>query len=93
MNEVNAKVDRLNELVTVNNDRIHGYQKAAEETRDPDLRTLFNQYAQQSAGFKMELANERATERGFFPKLCNVYPVRRAGKAIGFIFVLLQLKK
>lgn len=64
MNEVNAKVDRLNELVTVNNDRIHGYQKAAEETRDPDLKTLFNQYAQQSARFKMELANEIDTLGG-----------------------------
>lgn len=58
MNEVKDRVDRLNKLVMVNNDRIHGYKKASEETKDPDLKLLFDQYAQQSSRFKMELAEE-----------------------------------
>lgn len=52
------RIDQLNNLVVVNNDRIYGYQKAAEETEDPDLKMLFDQYSQQSARFKMELADE-----------------------------------
>ncbi|QEC52919.1 uncharacterized protein (TIGR02284 family) [Anseongella ginsenosidimutans] len=64
MNEVQDRVDQLNKLVVVNNDRIHGYQKAAEETKDPDLKMLFDQYAQQSSRFKMELAEEIASLGG-----------------------------
>lgn len=58
MNEVKDRIDQLNKLVMINNDRIHGYRKASEETKDPDLKMLFEQYAQQSARFKMELAEE-----------------------------------
>ena len=64
MNEANERVDELNKLVVVNNDRINGYQKAAEETKDPDLKMLFDQYSQQSSRFKMELAEEIASLGG-----------------------------
>lgn len=64
MNEVKDRVDQLNKLVVVNNDRIHGYQKAAEEAEDPDLKMLFDQYSQQSSRFKMELADEIASLGG-----------------------------
>lgn len=58
MNVSEERIDQLNRLVTINNDRIEGYHKAAEQTHDPDLKTLFGQYAEQSARFKMELADE-----------------------------------
>src|SRR3546814_16181091 len=58
MDQSQESVNRLNKLVVVNNDRINGYKKAAGETKDPDLKTLFDQYSQQSARFKMELAEE-----------------------------------
>jgi len=64
MNDMKERVDQLNRLVVVNNDRIHGYRKAAEETQDPDLRMLFDQYSQQSSRFKMELADEIASLGG-----------------------------
>jgi uncharacterized protein (TIGR02284 family) len=38
----------LNDLIIINNDRYEGYQKAAEETNDADLKVLFDQYSQQS---------------------------------------------
>lgn len=58
MNEARERLDQLRKLVIVNNDRIHGYQKASEETKDPDLKSLFDQYSQQSSRFKMEIADE-----------------------------------
>lgn len=49
--------DTINDLVRINNDRIEGYHKAAEETRDKDkdLCTIFDKMAEQSRGFAEEL--------------------------------------
>lgn len=38
----------LNDLIIINNDRYEGYQKAMEQTKDSDLKTLFSKYSVQS---------------------------------------------
>jgi uncharacterized protein (TIGR02284 family) len=47
----------LNDLVKINNDRIAGYDKAISESKDLDidLKALYVQMKEQSAGFKVEL--------------------------------------
>lgn len=46
----------LNDLVKINNDRIEGYQKAAEQAREnPALQVLFNEKAADSRKFVYEL--------------------------------------
>lgn len=49
-------VDDLNDLVKINNDRIHGYEKAVEDTQDPQLDDLFRHYVIQSKTFRSQLA-------------------------------------
>ena len=59
--ENNEKViDVLNDLVQINNDRIRGYEKAIEDSKneDMDLESLFNQMISQSAQNKRQLINE-----------------------------------
>lgn len=51
-------VDVLNTLVEINNDRIEGYETAAQETEEQDLETLFGRFAQASHKCRQELANE-----------------------------------
>lgn len=51
-------VDALNTLVEINNDRFEGYQTAAKETEEQDLKTLFGRFAQDSSKCRQELANE-----------------------------------
>lgn len=53
-------VEVLNDLVQINNDRIEGYEKAAEETKDidVDLKTIFIKMAEESIKYKIELINE-----------------------------------
>lgn len=60
MNSNEHCVEVLNDLVRINNDRVEGYQKAAEETKaeDSDLRNLFQQLAQESRELKQQLAAE-----------------------------------
>jgi uncharacterized protein (TIGR02284 family) len=55
-NEKTAEV--LNDLVEINNDRIRGYERAANETsaKDADLRSLFDDMAAQSHRFVSELS-------------------------------------
>lgn len=50
-------VQALNELVSINYDRVFGYEKAIEDvgSSDVDLRTLFNQYVSQSRKYVNEL--------------------------------------
>ena len=48
----------LNSLITINNDRIKGYQTALEETKDADLNLLFPQFIQTSKTAKKELETE-----------------------------------
>lgn len=66
MNSNEHCVEVLNDLVRINNDRIEGYQRAAEETKpeDSDLRNLFQQMAQESRQLKQELASEVAHHGG-----------------------------
>lgn len=53
-------VEVLNDLIRINNDRIEGYEKAMNETKDidADLRTLFRRMADQSRQNKVELIQE-----------------------------------
>ncbi len=53
-------VEVLNDLVQINNDRIEGYEKAAEEAKDidVDLKTIFIKMAEESIKYKTELVNE-----------------------------------
>ena len=48
----------LNTLNTINNDRIEGYETAAKETEEQDLKTLFAQFSSTSQKCKQELKNE-----------------------------------
>lgn len=48
----------LNTLITINNDRIEGYETAAKETEEQDLKTLFAQFSSTSQKCKQELKNE-----------------------------------
>lgn len=53
-------IEVLNDLVRINNDRIHGYEKAVEETKDidVDLKSVFRRMADESRQHKAELALE-----------------------------------
>ena len=53
-------VEVLNDLVHINNDRIEGYEKAAEDTKDidVDLKAIFIKMAEESIKYKTELVNE-----------------------------------
>ena len=52
--------DVLNDLIQINNDRITGYERAADEAKkvDIDLIATFNKMADDSRRFKAELAKE-----------------------------------
>ena len=63
--ESNEKVvDALNNLVQINNDRIEGYERAAKETEDSDLKDLFNQMASKSHMMKSQLSSEVVKRSG-----------------------------
>ena len=51
-------IDILNGLVEINNDRIEGYQRASDETKAADLKSLFATMADQSRTFRQQLAEE-----------------------------------
>ena len=53
-------VEVLNDLIQINNDRITGYLKAAEESKDIDidLKAVFNKMADESRQYKSELTQE-----------------------------------
>jgi uncharacterized protein (TIGR02284 family) len=48
----------LNALITINNDRIEGYETASKETEESDLKTLFAGFISNSQKCKMELVRE-----------------------------------
>jgi uncharacterized protein (TIGR02284 family) len=54
----NKQIEVLNTLITINNDRIEGYETAAKETEELDLKTLFAQFTYTSQKCKQELSNE-----------------------------------
>jgi uncharacterized protein (TIGR02284 family) len=41
----------IKDLIVINNDRYEGYKTAAAETKDGELKGLFNTYSEQSRGF------------------------------------------
>jgi uncharacterized protein (TIGR02284 family) len=45
----------LTDLIVINNDRTEGYKTASKETKESDLKDLFNSFATQSQGFAGEL--------------------------------------
>ena len=48
----------LNTLITINNDRIEGYETASKETEEEDLKTMFARFSSTSKKCKQELTNE-----------------------------------
>jgi uncharacterized protein (TIGR02284 family) len=52
------KIDVLNKLITINNDRIEGYQTASNETEERDLKSLFSEFIATSQKCKHELVSE-----------------------------------
>ncbi|MBC7411878.1 MAG: PA2169 family four-helix-bundle protein [Bacteroidia bacterium] len=48
----------LNTLITINNDRIEGYETASEETEEQDLKTMFSNFSATSQKCKKELDAE-----------------------------------
>lgn len=51
-------IDVLNSLITINNDRIQGYETATDETEEQDLKTMFAEFIQTSEDCKEELVTE-----------------------------------
>ncbi|MES2133796.1 MAG: PA2169 family four-helix-bundle protein [Bacteroidota bacterium] len=49
------KINAVNSLIIINNDRSEGYMKAAEEAKDSELKSLFTKFSQQSKTFSNEL--------------------------------------
>lgn len=51
-------IDVLNELVEINNDRVAGYEQAAKEIEEEDLKGVFNKLADDSRKCQDELASQ-----------------------------------
>lgn len=51
-------IDVLNKLITINNDRIEGYETASAETEEQDLKIMFSQFTSTSQKCNQELTNE-----------------------------------
>lgn len=66
LNEKTAEI--LNDLIEINNDRVRGYEKASKETntKDADLRSLFDDMATDSRRYANELSRF-VRERGETP--------------------------
>jgi uncharacterized protein (TIGR02284 family) len=56
--EKEQTIDALNTLITINNDRIEGYETAAKETEEQDLKTFFSELKQTSLHCNKELISE-----------------------------------
>ena len=51
------KIDALNSLIEINNDRISGYETATKEAKEADLKMLFSQHQNTSIKNKTELTH------------------------------------
>ena len=51
-------IEVLNSLITINNDRIEGYETASKQTDEFDLKTMFGQFISTSQKCKQELVTE-----------------------------------
>ena len=59
MENTNEKtVSLLNGLIEINNDRIDGYEKAANEIEDGELKSLFTNFAHDSSQFRGKLISD-----------------------------------
>jgi uncharacterized protein (TIGR02284 family) len=60
MENTQATVEILNDLIQINNDRIEGYQRASKDLKDDDieLKSLFTRLIGQSQGYKLALGTE-----------------------------------
>ena len=60
MDNAERTVERLNDLIKIHNDRVHGYERAIKETPDEqsDLKLLFTSFIGDSHQFKLALATE-----------------------------------
>ncbi len=56
--EKEKTIEVLNTLITINNDRIEGYETASKETDEFDLKTLFERFIATSQKCKQELVRE-----------------------------------
>lgn len=56
--EKEKTIEVLNTLITINNDRIEGYETAAKETEEQDLKLFFSDLKQTSLHFNKELIGE-----------------------------------
>ena len=56
--EKEKTIEVLNSLITINNDRIEGYQTASKETEEFDLKALFSQFISTSQKCQQELVAE-----------------------------------
>jgi len=56
--EKEKTIEVLNTLITINNDRIEGYETAAKETEEQDLKVLFAQFSSTSQKCKNDLVIE-----------------------------------
>jgi uncharacterized protein (TIGR02284 family) len=52
------QVDTLNDLIQICNDGACGYEEAAEDISNKEIKTIFNRLSQQRRGFAEELKNE-----------------------------------
>lgn len=57
-------IEVLNTLITINNDRIQGYETASKETKEQDLKKMFAQFTQTSQKCKQQLVAEVEKLRG-----------------------------
>lgn len=48
-------VNVIKDLIIINNDRYEGYNTAAKETKDADLKSMFERFSNQSSQFNMDL--------------------------------------
>ena len=56
--EKEKTIDVLNSLITINNDRIEGYETASKETDEHDLKNLFAKFISTSQKIKQKLVTE-----------------------------------
>jgi uncharacterized protein (TIGR02284 family) len=61
MNEQKQITSTINSLIETLKDGQEGFQEAAEGVKDPQLKSLFNQYSQQRARFAGELQKQALT--------------------------------
>ena len=55
MDDNKKLIDTVNHVIRINKDRVEGYQLAARETEDADLKQLFSKFSADSARYRQEL--------------------------------------